>query len=1300
MTGLAMFRSALFACFAALTFVPAFSQTVTVSPASVSFGNQAVGTSSSIHNVKLKNGQSSAISISGISTNLADYSQTNNCPMNPATLAAGASCSISITFAPSAQGGRNATLTVVDTGLSSPQLVTLTGSGTAPILESIAVTPSMATIIAAETQQFTATGTYSDGSTQNLTTTANWTSSNTSVANIGLHTALAKGIAAGTVTITATSGKVSGSAALTITAAVLTSITVRPGKASVVTGKTQQFTATGTYNNGTTQNLTNSAIWTSSAISVATVSSGGLATGVAQGSATITATSSTISGSSTLTVTAAVLTSIAVTPVNPSFALGTTLPLVATGTYSDGSTLVLTTTATWTTANAAIATVNNQGVATSVALGSTTATATLGTISGSTILTVSPAVLLSIAVTPAIPTIPLGTTEQFTATGTYTDGSTQNITSTVEWSSGTPLVATISNAAPTQGLASAVAQGTATISASSGSVTASTTLTVSLAALVSIAVTPAAPSIALGTTEQFTATGTFTDGSTQNLTSTAAWSSDTISTATIDSAGLAQSVGVGSANITATSGTVSGSTELTVTSALLVSIAINPQTATVALGSTQQFTATGTFTDGTTQDLTQSGQWSSSAPTVATISNSAGTAGLASTLGTGTTTIGIISGTISATATLVVNPAALVSIAINPQNPTIALGTTQQFTATGTYSDGSTQDLTTVVTWSSSLSSVAIISNAVGSNGLATSAGQGMSTITATSGSISSSTTITVGSATLVSIAITPASASISVGTTQQFTATGTYTDGSTQNLTSEVNWSSSATAVVTIATGGLATGQGGGTAAITATSGSITASATLSVGSSSPLGQWAPPVYFCSSTPCVVGANAAVLNTGSVLFYYYPSKPGVGSEALLLNPITGAVTFVNLTVPEDIFCSGVTILENGDVLVTGGVVEGVHSGDMDNDGTYTTMLFNPATSTWTQGNDMNYARWYPSSVEITDGSVLELSGSNETGAWVQNVLESYDYTSGDWSVLPSSANMPNAVLQTYPRMSLLPTGNVLLSAPAAQTYQFNPSTNLWSFVADTNFGFRYFAPHVLLPGQEQIMVAGGSLTHVNGGGAATNTAEIIDMSAATPVWSYTGSMTYARYNENLVLLADGTVLAVGGGGGWGEYTNPVFTAELYNPTTAQWTVMASQNIQRAYHSTAVLLPDGRVLSSGSDNMALTEMTYEIYSPPYLFNGPQPLIQSAPTSLVYGASFTITTSDASTITRVALVRPGATTHADDFDQRYVDLAFTLGNGTIQATAPANGSLAPPGYYMLVIVNSSGVPSVMPFLLLN
>jgi hypothetical protein len=194
--------------------------------------------------------------------------------------------------------------------------------------------------------------------------------------------------------------------------------------------------------------------------------------------------------------------------------------------------------------------------------------------------------------------------------------------------------------------------------------------------------------------------------------------------------------------------------------------------------------------------------------------------------------------------------------------------------------------------------------------------------------------------------------------------------------------------------------------------------------------------------------------------------------------------------------------------------------------------------------------------------------------------------------------------------------------------------------------------------------------------------------------------MTYARMNADLVLLADGTVLAVGGGGGLGVYSHRVMATELYNPVTGTWKVMASRGAPRMYHSTAVLLPTGQVLSAGSSDFSSTESTYELYSPPYLFAGARPVITSAPNSLTYGATFSIVTPNAASIARVALIRLGATTHADNMDQRYVDLSFTIGSGQLSATAPPSGNYAPPGDYMLVIVNSSGVPSVMPFLALG
>jgi parallel beta-helix repeat protein len=705
---------------------------------------------------------------------------------------------------------------------------------TAAVLTSIAVSPASPSVPAGEKQQFSATGTYSNGATQTLTNIVTWTSSATAIATVN-SSGYATSVTPGTTTITATSGTISGSASVAVTAPVLVSISVSPGSASIAKGTSQQYAATGTYSDGSAQDLTSSVSWSSSS-TVASIASSGLASGEGVGSAIITATSGSISGSATLNVGQAVLVSMAVTPANASLAMGTTLPLIATGTYSDGSTLVVTNTAIWTMADSSIATVNTQGVASSVELGSTTVTAASGAISGSTTVTVNPAVLVSIAVTPAVPVIPLGTTQAFTATGTYTDGSTQNITGTVEWSSDTPGVSTISTGGPTPAVASSAGVGSANITASEGGVSGSTTLTVTGAALVSLAVTPATPTLALGTTQAFTATGTYTDGSTQNLTSTATWSSDTPATATINSVGLGQSVGTGTATVSATSGTVSGSTVLTVTAAVLVSIAITPATATIAMGTTQQFTATGTFTDGTTQDLTQSGHWSSTVATVATISDTAGTMGQASTAGTGTTTIGISSGTVSGTATLVVNPAALVSIAINPPTATIALGTTQQFTATGTYTDGSTQDVTSVATWSSSSATVAIIGNTVGSYGLATSAGQGTANITASVNAISASSTISVAGATLVSIAITPNGAAIPLGTGQQFDAVGTYTDGSTQDLTQSATWAASVPAVATIGAAGYATSVTPGTTTITATSGTITGSVVLAVNSAMPI--------------------------------------------------------------------------------------------------------------------------------------------------------------------------------------------------------------------------------------------------------------------------------------------------------------------------------------------------------------------------------------------------------------------------------------------------------------------------------
>lgn len=455
-----------------------------------------------------------------------------------------------------------------------------------------------------------------------------------------------------------------------------------------------------------------------------------------------------------------------------------------------------------------------------------------------------------------------------------------------------------------------------------------------------------------------------------------------------------------------------------------------------------------------------------------------------------------------------------------------------------------------------------------------------------------------------------------------------------------------------------------------------------------STVGQWGSPIQIG-----VTGIHAALLNNGNVLLWTYSQHRSTGPTiAKIYNPTTQTVTDATPTFDVDFYCGGMTFLSDGTLFDTGGQDEnGVLRGGVQN-----TEFFDTANSTWTQGPDMTYGRWYPTNVLMPDGTVLILSGFDSEGVTNVHPMEQYDPVTDTISTLPTSANTPSNT-DTYPRMHILPTGQIFNSGQRSDTQMYDPVGQKWSFVSNLNFGKRQEGTSVLLPGLEKVLTAGG--THTQNAGGATNTAELIDFTQSKPEWAYTGSMTYARYNHNLVLLADGTVLAVGGNTS-GIYNSPVEQAELYDPNSGKWTVMASQQANRAHHSVAVLLTDGTVLSAGSDSGTSLDKTVEIFSPTYLFKGARPTITSAPTFVAYGSKFTITTSSASSISRVALIKPGVDTHDNNFDQRYVDLTYTKGSGIITATAPASGNYAPPGYYMLVIVNTSGVPSIMPFLQLN
>jgi len=270
------------------------------------------------------------------------------------------------------------------------------------------------------------------------------------------------------------------------------------------------------------------------------------------------------------------------------------------------------------------------------------------------------------------------------------------------------------------------------------------------AILISIAVTPLSPSIATGVNRQFTAIGTYSDNSTQDISNSVTWTSSDTSKASISYAGAATAVAAGTTTIKAMLGSISASTTLMITAqnVTLVSIAVTPANPSIARETTQQFMATGTYSDNTTRDITNSVTWSSSSATVATISITAGSRGLALAKSVGATTIAATAGTLSDSAALNVTSATLVGVAVIPANAIITHGTTRQFTATGTYDNGTVQDITDTVIWSSSSAAVATISNAAGFNGLATSVAEGSTTITATSslttGARTDSTTLTV----------------------------------------------------------------------------------------------------------------------------------------------------------------------------------------------------------------------------------------------------------------------------------------------------------------------------------------------------------------------------------------------------------------------------------------------------------------------------------------------------------------------------------------------------------------------------
>ncbi len=414
------------------------------------------------------------------------------------------------------------------------------------------------------------------------------------------------------------------------------------------------------------------------------------------------------------------------------------------------------------------------------------------------------------------------------------------------------------------------------------------------------------------------------------------------------------------------------------------------------------------------------------------------------------------------------------------------------------------------------------------------------------------------------------------------------------------------------------------------------------------------------------VAVHLSLLPTGQVLSYGL--KP-----PHVWDPGTGAFTTVP-SVPL-LFCSGHTLLSDGRLFTAGGHISNNH-------GLRDITIFDPGLGSWSSDVPMQRGRWYPTATTLANGEVVITAGRDEAGL---NVSLPEVWTQGTLRVLTgASRNLPY-----YPRAFLAPNGELFYAGEQQKTrYLDINGSGSWTTVGPRQYGTRDYGSAVMYD-EGKILYAGG--------GRTTNTAEIIDLRAATPTWQWTGSMAFARRHLNLTVLPTGEVLATGGVGGtvFNDLTQPVLAAEIWNPVTQAWTTLASSQIPRGYHATSLLLPDGRVLHTGSGegSNAPKQKNAELFSPPYLFQGARPTIQGAPTQVGYGTIFSVQTPDAATITMVSLIRLGSVTHAFDMNQRFQRLGFLAEENGLTIAAPSDRNVTPPGHYMLFILKDLGVPSL-------
>jgi hypothetical protein len=469
--------------------------------------------------------------------------------------------------------------------------------------------------------------------------------------------------------------------------------------------------------------------------------------------------------------------------------------------------------------------------------------------------------------------------------------------------------------------------------------------------------------------------------------------------------------------------------------------------------------------------------------------------------------------------------------------------------------------------------------------------------------------------------------------------------------------------------------------------------------------GKWGPVVPWD-----IVPLHMSLMTNGKIFAWGKSDVVDTMGMPRIWDPAAGPPSGLpEIHVDDMLFCAGLALMPDGRLMVAGG-----HH--MDNAGIRTTYFFSPDGAAQ-KASPMAHGRWYPTLTVLGDGRVLAMAGQDENS----NVVKTPEiWENGGWVELPGG-NLPDpdGDIPYYPRNFVDPkTGLIFYASERVRSRWFDVDgtgagggRGAWTFGPTHIFGFnRDYGSAVMYDAGKILVVGGGGHLFWESPDPKTDTptatAEVIDLKQTNPAWQSTGSMANRRRHMNATILPDGQVLATGGtrGGRFVDHNeaNAIKAAEVWNPTTGRWTTLASNSKMRVYHSVSLLLPDGTVLHGASGDagdglggVVPSERNHEIFSPPYLFkslNGSRPRITSAPTTVGYGDVFSIVTPYAAQITDARWIRLGSVTHAFDVGQRANTLPFTPTSTGLEITAPANPNLAPPGYYMLFILNRNGVPS--------